>query len=378
MKRRFAGTVLVGFGVLFLVLAIGLPLYVAPTVTKLPNDLRACPAPDQPQPSGCLKPSVAEASSASFLQIKDGELAIRRGTLRSTTEVVPRPDLTADWQESGKLGDDAVVWDVYGSTEWVETNESISAYSTELALDRVSAEAVDWDGQWIDDAALGADRVPKRNIEYAGQTYKFPFGTEKKEYKIFDRDLRQALPVQFREVANVAGVEAYRFEQVIDKQELTPPAASLAALLSAFAPKATTAKVQYSNTREVWIEPTTGAYLNVRERQLKVLVPDTGAPTTLLDADFKYTQGTVDNSVDAASNNVSRLKLLTLYGPIVLGLLAVLAIVGGLLLALRRTRPEFDTTAWDSVLPNPRHRLRDDGTGSPEEANLTDTTWPGR
>jgi len=385
VKRRFVGTVLVGFGVLFLVLAIGLPVYVAPAVTRLPNDLQACPAADKPQPSGCIKPSVAEAAGATFLQIKDGKPAIQRGTLRSTTEVLPRADVTAAWQRSGKLGDDAVVWDVYGTAVWTETKEVISAYSTELALDRASAAAIDWDGQWLDDADLGPGKTPLRNVKYEGQTYKFPFGTDKIEYKIFDRDLRRALPARFREVTSVNGVEAYKFDQVIDKQELAVPAASLGVLLSTFAPGATSAKVLYSNTREVWVEPTTGAYLNVRERQLKTLVPDTGSETTLLDADFRYTTATIDNSVKSASNNVNRLKLVNLYGPIVFGILAVLAIVGGLLLARRRESPTFKTGAWDETLPKSRHRLRGEATGSPDETSgpLTDTipgttpTWSG-
>lgn len=384
MKRRFAGTVLVGFGVLFLVLAVGLPFYVAPTVTKLRYDLRACPAPDKPQPSGCVKPSVAEAPGATFLQIKGAKPSIQRGTLRSTTEVVPRADITANWQRSKKLGDDAFVWDVYGTTIWVETNEVISAYSTEFAVDRVSAAALDWDGQWLDDANLGAAIVPRRNVKYEGQTYKFSFGTGKVEYKIFDRDLRQALPARFKEVTSVNGADAYKFEQVIDKRELTPSASSLRTLLTTFAPDATTGKVLYSNTREVWVEPTTGAYLNARERQLKVFVPDIGPQTTLLDADFKYTPATIDNSVKSANNNVNRLRLVTLYGPIVFGVLAVLAIVGGLLLARRREAPAFDSGAWDETLPR-SHRRRSEGTASPEETTgtLTDTippstpTWSG-
>ena len=58
MKRVF-GTVLFGLGVLCLVLAIGLPLYVAPAVTKLPYDLDK-------------STSLVEAKGATFLQLKGG------------------------------------------------------------------------------------------------------------------------------------------------------------------------------------------------------------------------------------------------------------------------------------------------------------------
>ena len=383
--RRFLAAVLVGLGGLLLVLGIGLRVYVAPAVTKLPYDMRLCPPADQPQPDGCLKPSVAEASGATFLD-KDG-VEIRQGTLRSTTEVVPQPKTTADWQQSGpanRLGDNAIVWTVYGAARHVDNNEAlISAYSTELAIDRTTGAAVPWDGQWLDEDDLQA--VPRGNVKYEGQVYKFPFGTQKTDYQLYDRDLRKALPAQFVEVTDVEGLEAYHFKQTIDRQEvqnLSPT--SLAALRSKFAPTATTARVLYSNIREVWVDPVTGAYLNVREQQTKILVPDVGAETTLLQADFKYTSQTVTNAVNSAKNNHSRLRLVTLYGPLVAIVLAIVAILAGYLLVRRRpTRPAPEPNSWDSSLPKPRHRLKGDEAPS-HDGPLTDTvpsstpTWQGR
>ena len=388
--RRFIGSVLLGVGGLLLVLAVGLPLYVAPAVTKLPYDMQLCPPPDREQPEGCVKPSVAEATGATFLD-RNG-LEIRRGTLRSTTEVVPQAKTTADWQRTGsgnRLDDNAIVWTVYGAARHVEANNAlISAYTTELALDRTTAAAIDWDGQWLDEDDLGA--IPRRNVVYSGQTYKFPFGTEKVEYEIFDRDLRRAVPVQFVEVTTVEGIEAYHFRQTIDRQDaqnVSPT--SLSALRSRFAPTATAVKVVYSNTREVWVDPVTGAYLNVREQQGKVLVPADGTDgeTTLLSADFKYTQETVTNAVAAAKNNQSRLKLVTLYAPIGLGLLALVLFVVAFLLFRGSRRPAAEPGAWDAALPKPRHRLRGDETGraaAEHEGLLTDTvpentpTWQGK
>jgi hypothetical protein len=377
VKRRLFGTVLVGLGVLFAVFAIGLPFYVAPSVTKLPYDMKQCPPADQAQPEGCLKPSVAEAKGAKFLDKSAG--TIREGTLRSTTWVVPQAKTTADWQDTGaanRLSDDAIVWSVYGEANWVEGGDAlISAYSTELALDRKTGAAVDWDGQYLDEDELRT--IPRRNVVYDGQTYKFPFGTEKVEYKIYDKDLRRALPAQFVEVTDVEGLEAYHFKQVIDRQEvqnLTP--ASLSALKGIFAPTSESVKVLYSNTREVWVDPVTGAFLNVREQQTKTLVPTGGTEgeTTLLSADFRYTPETVNNSVTSAENNHSRLKLVTLYGPVLFGFLALLAILGGFLLA-RGGRAQPEPAAWDSTLPQPRHRLRGDET---QEGVLEDSSaWPG-
>jgi hypothetical protein len=369
VKRRFVGTVLMGFGVLFLVLAVGLRFFVAPAVTKLPYDMEQCPAPEEPQPAGCLKPSVAEATGATFLQIESGVLSIRQGTLRSTTWVRPQPATTAAWQATGqgnRLSDNAIIWNVSSEARWVDGGGAvISAYSTELALDRVSGAAVPWDAQWLDDANLGR-AVPRNNVQYKGQVYKFPFGTEKKDYEIYDTNIHQAVPARFVGVTSVGNVEAYHFKQEIPRQPaVNVSPASLAALRTNFAPNATGVKVMYSNIREVWVDPVTGAYLNVREQQLKELVPDDGTdgPTTLLRADFKYTSDTVTNSVRSAQNNHTRLSLVNLWGPIGLGIVGLLLILGGALLAFRRGReqPVYDETgSWDETLPEPRHRLRGD------------------
>jgi hypothetical protein len=368
VKRRFVGTVLIGFGVLFLVLAVGLRFFVAPAVTKLPYDMQQCPAPEESQPAGCLKPSVAEALGATFLQIESGSLSIRQGTLRSTTWVRPQPDTTAAWQSTGegnRLGDNAVVWNVSSEARWVDGGDAvISAYSTELALDRVTGAALPWDAQWLDDANLGT-AVPKHNVDYKGQVYKFPFGTEKKDYEIYDTNIQQALPARFVDVASVGNLEAYHFKQEIPRQPaVNVSPASLAALRTTFASTATGVKVMYSNVREVWVDPVTGAYLDVREQQLKELVPDDGTdgPTTLLRADFKYTAETVTNAVKSAENNRFQLSLVHLWGPIGLGIVGLLLIIGGSLLAFRRGRqePVYETGAWDESLPEPRHRLRGD------------------
>ncbi|HZN77601.1 MAG TPA: DUF3068 domain-containing protein [Micromonosporaceae bacterium] len=378
--RRFVGAVLIGFGVLFLVVAVGLPLYVAPAVTKLPYDLEVCPdnQTEGGDPPGCLRPSVAEASGATFLEI--GTLKVQTGTLRSTTWVRPQPKATADWQRSGKLDDDAFIWDVYSDAKWADGGGAVvSAYSTSIAIDRVSGAAVDWDGQWLDDSNLGKT-VAMGNVKYEGQVYKFPFGTEKKDYLIYDRDIRKAVPATFVDVATVDGVEAYHFRQEIKNlpvQNVTP--ATLTALLGVFAKTATSGKILYSNTREVWVDPVTGAYLDVREQPRKELVPDDGTdgPTVLLNADFRYTPETVANSVSSAKSNQSQLKLVTLYGPIGFGVLALIFLGLGVLLAVRGPSAATEPGPWDAALPKPRHRLRDDGSGLGNDTGPLSDTIPG-
>ncbi|MBM0277045.1 DUF3068 domain-containing protein [Micromonospora tarensis] len=324
MKLR-VGAALFGLGVLLLVFAAGLPFYVAPAVTKLPYDL---------EPTT----SVAEAKNARFLKItRVGDsvsIEIPQGDLMSSVEVIPQPDDTKD-RLPKELKGDAVIWDVYQTVRRTDNQDVVSQYSTELALYRISGAAAPWKEQWLNEA--GADQTPVGNVRYSGQIYKFPFGTEKRDYQIFDRDLKRATPAKFVGTEKIKGVETYRFEQRIENEVLATPESSLQTLVGKFAPGATSGQVVYSNTRTVWVDPVTGSYVNVREQQHKELRPDTGTPTVLLDADFNYTDDTVSRSVETVKENRSKIGLISFWGPIAAGVLGLIALVVGVWLVTRPT-----------------------------------------
>ncbi|MGW5561010.1 porin PorA family protein [Micromonospora sp. NPDC003944] len=327
MKLR-VGAALFGLGVLLLVFAAGLPFYVAPAVTKLPYDL---------EPTT----SVAEAKNARFLKItatgSSVSIEVPQADLVSSVEVIPQPDDTKDRLPKDLKGD-AVIWDVYQTVRRTDNQDVVSQYSTELALDRISGAAASWKEQWLNET--GADGTPVGNVKYSGQIYKFPFGTDKRDYQVFDRDLKRALPAKFVGTEKVKGIEAYRFEQRIENEVLATPESSIQTLVGKFAPGATSGQVVYSNIRTLWVDPVTGSYVNVREQQHKELRPNTGTPTVLLDADFNYTDDTVSRSVETVKDNRFKIGLISFWGPIVAGVLGLIAVVFGVWLV---TRPEGGT-----------------------------------
>jgi Porin PorA len=326
--KRVAGTILFGLGVLFVVLAIGLPLYVAPSATKLPYDLKRSTA-------------VAEAKNATFLQIKQGTAPTVHTNMdiRSTSTVVPQPILTEQLQKEFK--DKAVVWDVYSSSVRVDNSEKISESVTEIALDRVSGEPVNWSGAWVNDGT-------KTTTKFSGQIYKFPFDTQKKDYKYWDGDMgASAPPAKFEAVDSVGGVEVYRFKQVIPWVKTDTDKGTVAFLLSTFAPKATGGDIWYQNTRTLWVEPVTGQFLNVREQREQELRDDTGGKTTLLKADFSYTKQTQDNSVKTAKDNKTQVALVSLWGPIVLGVLGLILVILGALMTRGPRRYQGEHTEYE-------------------------------
>ncbi len=326
MKARW-GAVLFGIGVFAVVIAAGCAFYVAPSVARLPYDLALC---KPGQTEDCLRPSVAEAKDAKFLQTKGGEtpvVAIQSGTLRSTTEIDPQADLTAS-EMTGDLEGEAVVWHGYGTVTWVEPDEMISQYKAELAIDRDTAAAVDWDKQFLQDAGPNAPST----VQFAGQLYKFPFGTEKKNYEYFDRDLRKAMPIEYKGTETINGLETYRFQQVIPETPLNFAPERITGLLNTFAPTADGGQVTYSNTRTIWVEPVSGAFIKVQEQQKKTLVPDTGTPTALLDGNFIYTDETVANNVRSAGDTKSQVLMISRNLPIGLAVLGAILLILGLIL----------------------------------------------
>ena len=315
MRSRILGAVLVALGVLALVFAGGLGFVVAPTVERLPYDMERTQ-------------SVAEAPNATFMQITNGTAQVKTGTLRSTVTVQPDAKATADLE--GPLDGEALVWLVGQEVVDTATNQLVLAYSTSLAVDRRTAAAQEWDKDWLD---TGSNRQP---VDYAGQIYKFPFGTEKKDYEIFDRDILGTQPARFIGTEQIEGLETYQFTQEIRDGRQNLPADRLSVITSQLLPGKPSAEVVYNNTRTVWVEPTTGQFIRVQEQQNKQLTAPDGTAVTILDATFTYTPETVASAAETATANRQRLNLVTLWAPLGLAVLGLVLLVAGVLMVARR------------------------------------------
>ncbi len=316
MKRRVVGTVLFGLGVLFIVLAVGLRFYVAPAAKNIPYDL---------EPST----SVVVAKNAKFLQISSSGLSIKTGDLQSTTYVVPQPVITQE-KMVGALKDKAVVWDVYSQTINLSDKSLVDASSSEIALDRSTGAAVKWDGAWQNDS--NAPSGSETKVEFKGHSYKLPFDAEKKSYDFWDGTLGKTFPAAYTAEETVSGMTAYKYVSVITLQQAPLDAASASALQSTFGGDAAGGKVMYSNTRTLWVEPTTGQFLDIREQRHLEYQGGNGTKTILLDADFRYTEDTKTKTADGVSSNRTLLNLVSLYLPLGLGILGLGLVVFGLVL----------------------------------------------
>ncbi|MEU7907152.1 DUF3068 domain-containing protein [Actinoplanes sp. NPDC049118] len=329
MKRRIAGAALFGFGCLCLLVAAALVWVIVPTQRMVPYGVQP---PDV----------VVEAPNATFVEagtLPGGgpRLAVQQAGLRSRTGI--QPDAAAAAALTGDLQEKALIWNVYQATDRADTGAPVNRAESRIALDRVSGAALPWSGQCYTDVPPDPSRnvgcVPG-NIAFAGQLYLFPFSTQKQTYQYYDFTLRQALPIEYRGEGTYNGLPAYRFEQVIPRQQVATDAETLDGMLGLLAPGATTGTVYYQASRTLWVEPLTGAIVGYGDQQRRELVPDVGSPVPLIDATFRYDQATLETVGDEASHGRFLLLLLGRYLPIGLALAGLVAVVLGLLVSRRR------------------------------------------
>jgi hypothetical protein len=298
--RRPLGLVLLTLGVALLALAPLLRFYIYPSLAKAPLDQDS--------------QTVSVAPDATYLDI--GALELVEGeTLTATRRV--QGDVAAG-------NDDRAVWDVFVRVE-NEAKDLVTATTDRVAFDRRTQEAINCCG-------VSLNGAPAR---HSGIEYKFPFDAEKKTYQYFDTTLGKASDMTYKGSETVEGVSVYRYEQVIEPTKI----AELEVPGSLIGRTETSVPVDryYSNVRRVWVEPTTGVIVKGQEEQLSTLRDDTAEDVlTVTDAVLTFDDDTVAEQADTAKENKRLLDILKTLGPLVTGLLGIILVVVGLVIALRR------------------------------------------
>lgn len=173
----------------------------------------------------------------------------------------------------------------------------VNASTDVFATDRVTAEAVnDVDG-------LPADAEP-----HEGLVNKWPFDPEQKTYPYWDGTAGTAVDADFDRTESVDGLEVnvYKVEvsdAPIEIAEGTPGT--------------------YDDTKELWVDQVTGALIHQIDDQQRYLEDGTQA----FDLQLSFTDDQVAANVADAQDNISSLRLVTVWIP-------VIGIGGGVLLLL--------------------------------------------
>ena len=188
-------------------------------------------------------------------------------------------------------------------------NRLVSAGTSVFATDRRTALAVP------DFENLPADAEPRE-----GLINKFPFDVEQKTYPFWDGLLGEPVDAVFQGEEEIDGLPVYKFlVSVVDGDiEITPGVLG-----------------KYSSEKTMWVDTATGSIVDQSESQTRVQADN---DQTILQLDFSFTDETVAANVASAKDNASSLTLLTRTVPLVGGILGLVALAVGLVLAFSARR----------------------------------------
>lgn len=324
--RRSLGILLVLIGVFGIAMAILLPTVVVAKSKKTPLDLK-------------------------ITQVSSGQAKIYDAATGETSDVEVRAtrkvhsDSAASDSDNTTVDESLCIVIVKGDTPncLKSTDPRFLKFSTDrVTTDRKTGEAVHV-------AAWNENVDGNTSVRHEGMAYKFPIDTEKKTYQFFSPDLAKAFPAKYVGEDTIRGLKVYKFECKTGSNPYKVQG---------------TFDGHYTDTRTVWVEPRTGAILNGEEHQIQTILDKrTNKTITALDARFKFTKGAIDYQSNFAQGKIDDLKLAQVWGPIIAGVVGVLALVGAFLL-LRGRRGRSDEGGVTG-----QHRTQPDAgpeTGEPE------------
>lgn len=321
--RRIVGFVLLGLGVFAVALGLLLRFYAYPQLAKAPLDNESV--------------SVAQGSGITALVVEtvDGAPSpeIREDLdLTSTTYVtgdLTRPEVQEDGDIAVYVEAIEVVDDASGTT--------VSGSLRSLCVDRHNAAAVaPCEGQYIEQEKDNREEGNRNRVQQPGLSFKFPFGTEQRDYDYYDLSVRKAVTAQFVGEETIRGLDLYRFSMSVPATKIADREVP-GSLIGQPDEPSVEAELYYEVKRTVWVEPATGIIVVGEQDGKQELLADGERPgegTTVFEGKLRFNDKTISDNVTRAEDGRSQLNLLTTW-PIVAWIVGTLLIAAGIFFLLR-------------------------------------------
>src|SRR5580704_11624101 len=288
--RRVTGLIFVVLGIVLIAAAIALPTYVSGQIVKFPlNESTTA--------------TLAGTGVSYFSQTK----------LTEKTGVSVRATYTIKGDAAAGSSSTAV---------WNQTPR--------FAFDRHTAVLVN---------CCGANVNGSRAVHQSGIVgYVFPIGTRKQTYQVFDTTLNRAVPFTYEGTTQTHGIQTYIFTENVSPTKVT--SVTVPGAFFHLPAKTITLPELYEIHLTYWVDPQTGALLNVNENEKVTLQnPATGGTVAVLfDGDLVATPATVTEVVSLDSSGRTELAWLDTFGPIAAGIVGAVALIAGIILLVRRPR----------------------------------------
>jgi hypothetical protein len=308
--RRLLGPILVGIGAFLVVTGLLARFYAYPALAVAPMDQNSV--------------TMLEATDATILDLS---------TLKEvTTDMSVANRTVGDVKASEDAGDGIVVW--AATTSYRDEIGNIRSRSAErYAFDAHSGEAVNCCGGFVEET--DGERV---EVKRSGQISKYPFGTEKKDYKFWDDTIGQAVTTKFVKEDEIDGLKVYEFRYEVPTTTVGTREVP-ASLIGETGTDALEVEIQYETVTQHWVEPTTGVVIDRVSETANTLAYEGEAVITTSGGTFQYTDQQVKDNVEEYKGKASSLQAVHTTVPLVGVVLGLLLILGGVLLS-RRNRNE--------------------------------------
>jgi hypothetical protein len=163
--------------------------------------------------------------------------------------------------------------------------------------------------------------------------YKFPFGTDKKTYQVWDDTLAEPVRTTYEGTGKVAGAKVYVFENevpatVVGTREVPGSVLGLSAA-------SVDADSYYQNHTTYYVEPVTGAILN-QVSDTKSWLSSDGHELVTTDAHIAYTPDQAKKLLDENGTKITLLKLAEGVVPWLVAILGLAFVAAGGRMARRR------------------------------------------
>lgn len=310
--KRVVGLILLGLGVMLLVLAPLLKFYVLPSAAKTPIDQ--------------YTESTATVTFAQLLnptKVAAGDPDPYERDVAATQSIYVRGDVPAAEQPDAK-SQDLAVFDYFMRVNNDATGELITASTARYPFDRVSSELNNCCGASVDDEP----------VEMAGSQMpvKWAFDLQKEDQTVFNSSIRTGTTWAYQGEETVFGVPTYVYTNEVPPTKVGTLEVPTAAIPGEDkdAEGNTILDEMYSSKSTYWMEPVTGQIIQGESSEFTTY--DFEGEQKLVKADYTGTSGNQESADDAASL-ANLVKLIGTTLPLVFGILGIVLIVVGLLLA---------------------------------------------